>query len=236
MADRPNQDRRLGLGKVRRPGGREVTKYDPALAFRIIEKVAMGGLVYELTDPKNKDGFPSAVTFYRWLTESPELREAYNGAVELSARFMEEEALRISKSAAYAGTDPTNQRLAAVKLYMEQLRWSASRRNPKQFSEKGSLNVVIPVQINTPLDLGGQGSGVIKEIPNIYTIEAKLEVPDEITQPQGYDDVKELQEKEPRGGWQLKQKRKADMEKRLERLARRKQKEQDDETDEPEGG
>lgn len=233
MADTPQQDRKLGLPRERRPGGRLVTAYDPALALRIVERVAMGDLVADICRPGNKDGFPASTTFYRWLTEQPALREAYMTAVELSATAFEEEALYLLREYAMADEVPSAGRMKTVVEYVTQLRWSAERRNAKRYSQRASLNMIVPIQINTPLDLG-QGGGPsgpsVTAASDVYTIEAKHP-----TEPPPVDAefepvtgassvpvveaVKALQNK-PLKGWRAKQAQKAKMDARLAKRAK----------------
>lgn len=229
----PRKDRLAGLRKeTRKAEGRNVTRYEPAVALKIIEGVAQGQLVYKICEAQN---MPSATTFYRWLAEEPALREAYMGARQLSATWFEEEAIAMAQAAAFADEAPTTDRMRAVQSYIEQLKWSAIRRDPKNYSEKGTLNVVVPIQINTSLDLGGHASGKGgSEIPDIYTIEAQVAQPgpddasdagprEETAQPQirSPDIIKEMASRPSRAPAALKQAKKAEMEKRLARLRKK---------------
>lgn len=117
---------------------------------------------------------PHRQTFHRWVVNSPELSRAYSAARELSAYAMEETALDLADA---IRRDPGNsQKVRAYDISMNQLRWSAIRRNPQAFSEKAALHITVPIQINTGLDLGDASvAGGTKDHPNIYQIEAKIE-------------------------------------------------------------
>lgn len=104
----------------------------------------------------------------------PGLSVALKVARELSSYALEEEALGRLRAAVTAGT-MTNTQLRALDLLVTQLRWSSIKRNPNVFSEKAAVNVTVPIQINTSLDLGAGevGSGT-KEFPNIYEATAVI--------------------------------------------------------------
>lgn len=169
MADYPQQDRDLGLRKTRL-GGRFVTTYTPELALEMCEQIAEGATLKGLCEG-NPDKYPSRSTFNRWVVQYPELSRAYAAARELSAHSFEEEALDIARTLAAEGRDFTSTKVRAFDTAIGQLRWSASRRNPKTYSERGSVQITVPIQINTSLDLGDGGMlGV--DHPDIYKLEA----------------------------------------------------------------
>jgi len=165
MADTPQQDRDLKLPRTK-IGERYLTAYDPSLALQIVEKIAEGELLKEICTLKNR--LPAASTFLKWVARVPELAQAYAAAKEISALSMEEEA--ISTARALIKAPGTTQKLRAAEILINQLRWSAQRRDPKQYGDKTDAKITVPIQINTTLDMGeGQGSSV--EQPDIYTIE-----------------------------------------------------------------
>lgn len=167
MADNPQQDRNLQLGH-QRSGGRFVTKYTPDLALQICERIAEGDTLKGICDDPQ---YPSRSTFNRWVVQYPELSRAYAAARELSAHAFEEEALDIARKLSREGTDFTSTKVRAYDTAIGQLRWSASRRNPKTYSERGSVQITVPIQINTSLDLG-DGGMVGVEHPDIYKLDA----------------------------------------------------------------
>lgn len=59
----------------------------------------------------------------------------------------------------------------ALKLYADHLRWSMERANPTHFSNKIDLSAVIPVKINTVLDLGGH-----QQLENVYDLTATIPI------------------------------------------------------------
>ncbi len=172
MADTPQQDRNAGLSRTR-VGGRFVTAYAPELAFKIVEHIAEGRTLKDICD--NDDGMPARQTFHRWVAATPELRKMYSAAREMSAYAMEEEALDLGRS--IRKNPGTAQRVRAHEVSMNQLRWSAGKRNAGVFSEKAVATLVVPIQINTTLDMGGEATDSLgtAEHPNIYEIEATVE-------------------------------------------------------------
>ncbi len=167
MADNPNRERKMGLPVVER-GGRFFTKYDPNIALDIVERIADGELLVKITA---KDALPLTITkqtFLRWVSSVPELQTAYSAALQLSAHAFEEKAIdKAEKTAAAPGTP---QNVSAASLLISQYRWSAARRNPTRYSDKGNTQIVVPVNINTTLDMGSGKGKVDVEVPDIYTI------------------------------------------------------------------
>lgn len=175
MADNPIQDRKIGLSHTR-VGGRFVTAYEPELALLICERIAEGDTLKKICE---EDGMPARQTFHRWVVNQPDLSRAYAAAREISANAFEEEALEISRTLSAAGQDFTSTKVRAYDVAMNQFRWSAARRNPKTYSERGSVQVTVPIQINTSLDLG-DGGMIAAEHPDIYTLTAHVaDVPPE---------------------------------------------------------
>lgn len=169
MVDRPNRERNeLKLPAIETKGGRWFTKYNPDIALDIVEKIADGELLSKITA---KDALPLTVTkqtFLRWVSSVPELQTAYSAALQLSAHSFEEKA--IDKAEKVALNPGTPQNVSAASLLISQYRWSASRRNPTRYSDKGNTQIVVPVNINTTLDMGSNTQSVDVEVPNIYTI------------------------------------------------------------------
>lgn len=169
MADTPKQDRNLGLPREQ-IGKRFVTAYDPRLAIAIVEQLAEGKLLKEICTEEN--GMPHKTTFMKWVSREPELAQAYMAARELSAMSMEEEAIDVSRN--LLNNPGTAQRVSAANTLINQLRWSAARRDPKQFGDRASTQITVPIHITTSLDMGG-GGGSIAELPDIYTIDVTPE-------------------------------------------------------------
>jgi hypothetical protein len=176
MVDTPNQDRKLNLPRVQ-IGKRFVTAYDPHMALAIIERIAEGEMLSNLCKPGNENGFCARTSFNAWVAREPELRDAFFAAKILSAHAMEEEA--IDKARVTAQNPGTTQHVRAAEVLISQLRWSAARRDPKTFGDRGTAQIVVPIHINTTLDLGDGATKGISEISDIYTIIGKgiVEVP-----------------------------------------------------------
>lgn len=152
-------------------GGRYFTKYNPQIALDIVERIADGELLIKITA---KDATPITITkqtFLRWVATVPELQTAYSGALQISAQAFEEKAIEKAEKTALAPGTPQN--VSAASLLISQYRWSAARRNPTRYSDKGNTQIVVPVNINTTLNMGPQNQTMDVEVPDIYTI--KLE-------------------------------------------------------------
>lgn len=166
-ADRPAQDKKAGLPATR-IGGRYVTSYDPEIALEIVEQIAQGHTIREICKPGTK--FPHPVTFKRWVINNPDLARAYKAARLLSAEAFEEEALDLAREIRLKQQDGTQVR--AYEVAMAQLRWSAERRDPEQYANRGQVNVRVPIQITTTLDMGSVVSSEV-DGKSIYKISAK---------------------------------------------------------------
>ena len=166
--DRPKQDKELLLAKER-VGGRFVTTYDPAMALRILERVAQGETINKICEKGS--GFCHPVTFKRWVVNNADLAKALNAARQLSAMSLEEEALDAAREIKSKQRDGTQVR--AFEVLLQQLRWSAERRDPASFGTKAPISIKVPITINTTLALGQQGPSA-DEAKNIYNIAAKI--------------------------------------------------------------
>lgn len=166
----PQQDKDAGALKRERRGNKWVTTYDPAVALGIVERIAMGELLKDICAPGS--GNPHRNTFYRWIVNNPALGRAYNAARELSAQGLEEEALGIASTLQHRHKKMTGTDIRALEAAMGQFRWSAIRRDPAKYGERSTTNLVVPIQINTSLDMGGSAAA---EEQGIYTIEATVD-------------------------------------------------------------
>lgn len=167
----------MGLPVVAR-GGRWFTRYDPNIALDIVERIADGELLSKITAP---DALPLTVTkqtFLRWVSSVPELQTAYSAALQLSAHSFEEKAIDKAERVALAPGTPQN--VSAASLLISQYRWSAARRNPTRYSDKGNTQIVVPVNINTTLDMGTLKQTTDVEVPDIYNI--SIPKPDDIVE------------------------------------------------------
>jgi len=105
-------------------------------------------------------------------------------AREMSAFALEDDVLDRLRSA-LDNSEMTGHDVRKLDLYAQGARWSAGKRNPNVFSDKAAVNVVVPVHIQTSLDLGKEGaSGSTAEFPNIYEVRAQIAVEIEPDKPE----------------------------------------------------
>lgn len=184
--DRPKAERGMPSITI---GGRHITAYQPDIALEVCEKVAEGATLRETLD---LPGAPARSTWYRWCMLYPDLKIAYDIARAISAEGMEEDMLEAAKTLLTGGrAGLTALQLDAIKAGMAQLRWSAARRDPAKFAERPQVQTVIPVQINTTLNLGQAGAPAVRG--SIYKMLA--------AKPEGdIEDVEFEQVPEARGG------------------------------------
>lgn len=134
----------------------------------IVEKIAEGQLLKDIT---KKPGMPNRTTFYRWVIKNPDLAQAYNAAIALSAHTLEEDALELARTIK-GDTTASGTKVRAFEVAMAQFRWSAERRDPARYANRTAGTLVVPIQINTTLDLKG---GISSE--NVYKVESVIDVP-----------------------------------------------------------
>lgn len=140
-------------------------------ALTVVEGIAEGGKVDKLTGGADQ---PKKGTFYRWLAVYPELKRAFDAAREISAFSFEEEALRLADKLV-GDNDFNGTKVRMYEVAMQQLRWSASRRNPHALGDKNTVSVTVPVQINTSLDLGQAGGGAPTPQSSVYEFAAQVQ-------------------------------------------------------------
>lgn len=139
---------------------------DTELALRYCEGIATGRTLAAIEQDPD---MPPKGVFLAWAMRHPEVQAAFKAALSTSAYVIADEALELLRSALTA--PGTQAERGARQDFVAQVRWEAARRNPQVFSEKAAVNVTVPVQINTTLDMGGGGGGT-KEHPNIYDLKA----------------------------------------------------------------
>ena len=148
-------------------------------AYAVCEAVAFGR---ELAEIERDPSFPPKDLFLHWVMSDPPLALAFARAREMSAFALEDAALYLLRTKMENGKELTTAEIRAVDLYVQQVRWSATKRNPQVFSDKASVQVVVPIQINTSLDLGkGAESQGTSEFPKIYDL--RSEVVQEVERP-----------------------------------------------------
>lgn len=195
VVDHPKQDKDANL-PAERIGSRFVTTYQPEIALQIVERVAEGETVNQIC--AKGTGMPHPTTFKRWIVNHPDLARAMDAARKLSAQAIEEEALDAARLIGKAQKDGTHVR--AIEVMLNQLRWSMERRDPAQFGTKAPVNIRVPIQINTTLEMGKDEGSVI-DGKSIYTIEARHNVSPQtvIEHVQETDSITPLAESKPRG-------------------------------------
>ena len=140
-------------------------------ALKVCEKIVLG---MPLPDVCQLPGMPSMAAFLKWMQTDPAIGLMYRTAREISAYSLEELALSIARQNAENPGSPAQQK--AIDAYLQQLRWAAEKRHPAVFSPRAAVNVTVPVQINTSLDLGGSPTAVAgPEMGSVYELTAEVE-------------------------------------------------------------
>lgn len=148
--------------------------YSPEIALKIAEGIASGHTLVEVTA---EEGMPSRATVYRWLTVYPKFFDAFERALEVSAMSLEEKALGIAQSL-IDKNDYTNTKVSALNYAMQQLRWSASRRDKARYGQQAQTGTdKVPITINTTLNLGQEGMGAPTDNQkSVYSISVEVPV------------------------------------------------------------
>ncbi len=182
VKNRPSKEKKAGLksevmtsedGKEKR----QVTAYDPYLGIQICERIADGETLKGICEASD---MPARQTVNRWVTTHPEFARAYSAAREMSAYSLEDDALEIAEKLK-KGKEFSSAYIRALDVAMNQLRWSAERRNARVYGNRNEVKVVVPIQINTNLDLSeqgqeGGGGQSTAEYPDIYTIDLEAKI------------------------------------------------------------
>lgn len=131
--------------------------YDPELAIEVCERIAEGET---LADICKGEGMPTVGTFLYWVTQIPALSQTYRLAREISGHVLEDEGLGIARTLKEGGWGKDDgTKVRALDVALDQLRWAAGFRNPKEFSPKSPVTFQVPIQINTSLGLAdGEGN------------------------------------------------------------------------------
>ena len=160
-------------------GSRSITKYSPELALKICEKVAEGNTLLDICKGA---GMPHRTSFQRWVMLYKDVAVSYQAARELSAQSLEDEALGLARELS-GPNNFTTVKVRAIDIALQQIRWSATRRDPSKYGQKAKETITVPIQINTTLNLGGDN----RDSQGIYTITAEVVTPtgkDVLTPPQ----------------------------------------------------
>lgn len=81
------------------------------------------------------EGMPSWSTLCGWRVRNPDFAAKYAQARAESAEALEAEALKVSRNAHDKDT------AAAARVYADTLKWAASKRDPKRYSERTKVDV-----------------------------------------------------------------------------------------------
>jgi hypothetical protein len=150
---------------------------DQNAAFAVVEKVAFG---FTLDEIERDPAYPPKQLFLLWAMKLPALAQAFSRAREISAYALEDEAITLLRAQMKAPGDQL--KLKATGQFTDFVRWSAEKRNPAVYGRSTAVSLVVPIQINTSLDLGdgrASPSAGTAEFPNIYELKAEtiVEVP-----------------------------------------------------------
>lgn len=168
----PSRDVNQGFKETQLGTNHHVIGYESGVALKVLERMAEGETLASVC---REDGMPSRVTVWRWVQLHPEFARAFDAARTLSAMAFEEKALGLAIKLKDKAADLTGTMVRAYEVAMGQFRWSAARRDPGKYAQQNTVNLSVPIQINTTLDLGtAPGSRNTKEYPDIYRIEAKV--------------------------------------------------------------
>lgn len=157
--------------KPKLPAKRPVA-YSPKLAEKLLLRIADGETLREIAkDPE----FPSKTTVHRWIMRYPDLKRAWQAALELSAMTLEEEALEMARTLrGPASKEFTGTRVRAFEVAMNQFRWSASHRDAATYGSTAQPSTVVPIQIVTNLDIGQGGIKQTSQARSTYEVAATI--------------------------------------------------------------
>lgn len=156
---------------------RQLTALDPLVEKdlrRFLHQYALGHGVAEIA---LMPGMLSEEHFWNLVWHNPIAAQMFEQARVQSAKVLEEETLRIVRDA-WKDKKISTAQVSTLKALLEHVRIIMGKRDPKTYSDRTPINMTIPIQINTTLDLGTEGSGTA-EHPEIYALDATVELPEE---------------------------------------------------------
>jgi hypothetical protein len=118
-----------------KPERKRVT-YSWEVALKLCKRIERGELLIEICKERE---MPSINAVYLWLDKYPQFDKRYMKAREVRADSWYEEGIRRAETAGdvIVGNDKSdNARVAAVRLYVDTLKWAASRVNPYKYGDK----------------------------------------------------------------------------------------------------
>ena len=145
--------------------------------LKICTRVALGETLRKICA---EAGQPSAPAFRRAVMDDPEVREQWEIAKSERPHHLFEEAIDLAREirdTAWKKED-TNQ-VTAARVAIEALREAAARLAPREYGQRPGSQVVVPVQINTTLDLSAGQPKQRQGTASVYSIDLELPAPTE---------------------------------------------------------
>ena len=140
-------------GKALAPRGADgklLQIYDAEVMGRICVRIAAGETLNAICKGKAQ---PTTWPFRNWILHSEQLREMYAQARELKAHSLFDEALDAARE--IKKNPGSAQQVRAADILITHLRWAAGKLNARDYSERSSTKFIVPIQINTTIDLAG---------------------------------------------------------------------------------
>lgn len=157
-------------------------KYTEKIATEVLIRIADGETLASIC---RRPGMPTRLTIMNWRNKYPDFAAAYRAAKEASAEAFEEKALEKADDL-LDENDYTGTKVRAIEVALGQLRWSATRRDPRQYGQTENKQVVVPIQINTSLDIGQEGGAEATKntgFINVYEVSVETEADDNADKP-----------------------------------------------------
>ena len=107
------------------------TNYTPEIATEICRRIEEGESIRDICE---EDGMPSWPTIRSWKLKHPEFLTQYAQAYRESAFSMEEEILRISRTA------KDKDSASAARVQIDTIKWLMSKRDKGKYSDRLDLN------------------------------------------------------------------------------------------------
>lgn len=145
-----------------------LTADEQAISWAVVQSVLLGAT------PKmiEEEGGPPLAVILNWLQRDPVFTQVYNRAREISAYALEHRILELSEDMdEWKGNNPDKTRRRTA--HIENLKWAARVRNPGVFSDKATIQVKVPIQINTNIDMGEDEAS--RQVGNTFVIEANVQ-------------------------------------------------------------
>lgn len=132
---------------------------------------------YKWREIENLGGYNWSM-FSKLMAKFPDLAKAWSEARKTSAQVFEDKALQLADELVQAN-EFTGTQVRAHEVAMGQYRWSAARRDPGGFADASmkSVSAIIPVQINTTLNLGQEGGGAQEVAKTVWEVHAEWKGP-----------------------------------------------------------